>query len=217
MALYKYMKKAHLNSFLSKGSLKIGTLYEYRAQEALGGAVGDRHEGMRFTWFSLPTHQTLDMSKDTPESRFFGSIFPNAIGRDIKISFLPDCGLNYVEQDPECFVYCVTNEFSVTAMEEFGYDACLEIVQPDGFFKAISRAIRHHADYLTCERVHYRNRQLNFPQVHHIPPCLIKGSDYAYQNEVRAIWQTRKKLVKPLFIDVPTAIKYCRPFDTRSS
>ena len=45
MPLYKYIPKRYLDAFLNQGSLKIGTLYEYRQVEAYGNVIGDKTKG----------------------------------------------------------------------------------------------------------------------------------------------------------------------------
>ncbi len=54
MPLYKYLPRRYLDAFLNRGSLKIGTLYEYRQVEAYGHVIGDKNEGLHKTELFLP-------------------------------------------------------------------------------------------------------------------------------------------------------------------
>ena len=42
---YKYLKDEHLKSFMDVGTLRVGTLYEYRDVESHGDQIGDQKEG----------------------------------------------------------------------------------------------------------------------------------------------------------------------------
>ena len=52
--LYKYLPKSYLEAFLTRGSLKIGTLNDYRKTEAYGDVIEDKDEGLHKPELFLP-------------------------------------------------------------------------------------------------------------------------------------------------------------------
>jgi hypothetical protein len=213
LALYKYMRKQHLEAFLQRGSLKIGTLHEYRRVEDYGKVIGDDEEGIRFTTFNIPGGGTVDLMGNAPEALYLRSSLPIPSGVPLPtLTF--DAGAEFLirEAVPDVFIYCTTSKFDLKVMEEFGYDACLEIVRPDAFFRAISRKIRHKGTFLGNAPVHYRNRVTHYTRPHSTPAYMMKGAEYTYQKEVRAVWAPAKTNVAPIYVDVAEAVRYCQTY-----
>jgi hypothetical protein len=220
MALYKYMKKQHLRDFIRRGSLKIGTLHEYRQVESYGSAIGDEEEGVQFTEFNMPDGGIVDLSGNTRGAAYLRQSLPGSAGTDPfrgEIEFAPGVQLLAKAESPNFFIYCTSARYDRAAMEEFGYDACLEIFNVPKFFNALSRAIRHKGAFIGNNAIEYRERKADWTEPRAVPPWLLKSPEYAYQTEIRAVWHPQKNVVKPLFIDVPRAVKYCRPFELSSS
>lgn len=69
--LYKYLPKKYLEAFLRHGSLKIGTLYEYRRTEDYGDVVGDKNEGLHKTELALAGGGEIDLVTSSPEAEYF--------------------------------------------------------------------------------------------------------------------------------------------------
>jgi hypothetical protein len=118
--------------------------------------------------------------------------------------------LTFEWEYPDSYIYCAAIEFSENVMLDFGYNACLEITWPDQFFRAVSRAIRHHASFQFSAPIEYRERRTDYMTPHGTPPCLVKGTEYEYQKEFRTLWAPLKNVVEPLIVDVRRAVKYCR-------
>ena len=58
-------------SFFKNGSLKIGTLHEYRNEEELGSIIGDDKEGIHITELNSPSGREIDFSVNSPEAEYF--------------------------------------------------------------------------------------------------------------------------------------------------
>lgn len=213
MSLFKYQPKEYVKGFFSKGNLKIGTLYEYRKIEIYGNAIGDDAEGIISTDFELPNGGTIHMGQDSREAEFLRSI-PGLSELPSGVKIVMAKGAKIIDQNhsPDAYIFCTTAEFDPNVMKEFG-GACFEIVQPEKFFKIISRAIRHQAILVGTAPITYRSRQTDWERPHTVHGSMIKADKYAYQKEVRTLWNPLKESVKPLFIKVPDAIKYCRPMN----
>lgn len=208
MSLYKYMREQHLVEFLRRGSLKIGTLHEYRRMELYGPAIGDDSEGIQYTEFNMPGGGIVE-NDNSREAKFFRKMF--TLGPSQQISFAPGAVLNMVTNSPDMFIYCASHAHDPAVMQQFGGE-CLEIVNPEGFFKAISHAIRHKAQFVANGPIKYVSRTTLYTHPHSHHPAFMKEVAYAYQNESRVIWAPKRTTVQPIFLTVPAAVKHCRRF-----
>ena len=212
--LYKYIKKEHLESFLKRGTLKIGTLYEYRNEEELGTVIGDDKEGTHITELKSPQGRIIDLASNSPEAQYFKKhiLRPNQQNSNVKIIMEEGANLIAHTNSPNYYIFCVTSEYGKEMMKEFNCDRCLEILDPEKFFKAISKVIRHKGAYEGNFKITYENKTTNYLNPHKIHPVLLKDVKYSKQVEVRAVWSPKKEPKSSLFINVPKAIKYCREF-----
>lgn len=211
--MYKYMSKKYVENFFKKGSLKIGTLYEYRDAENLGGVVGDSEEGFHYTEVSFVGEKIVDLHGNSPEAVYLRKSLGIADGsHKNSVKMIIPAGTKILNSSyaENCYIYCVSAEFDPAVMAAFGCDACIEIINPDAFFLAISKKIRHKGNFETLREIDYSDRRTHFSRPHKTYPALMKGVDYAYQKELRAIWTAKRATVKPIFVDVPQAIKHCR-------
>lgn len=211
MRLYKYMPQKYLDNFFKRGSLKVGTLYEYRKVEQYGEAIGDGAEGILVTKFSHQAGISVDLGSNSPEALYLRKTFgfvgpPGAI-----IEFSPAGGINHRVESENAYIFCTTSEYNADVMREFG-GACIEIVRPDEFFKAISHTIRHKGTFQHCGPIEYKERETRWDKPHSTHACMVKDSRYAYQKEVRTIWAPAKDAITPLFVNVPAAVRFCRPY-----
>jgi len=211
MTLFKYIKKEHLDAFFLRGSLRIGSLYEYRNVEQYGQVIGDNQEGVYQTVLDRDGEYEVDLTKDSAETRFFRQHFTI---NDPRINIVMGDGARVVVENYSLnlYIYCVTTEFNVDAMKAFGCDSCIEITRPGDFFSAISKAIRHKAKFGGAHAITYGNKTTSYTTPHPVHAALLKSKEYAFQKEFRAIWTPNKEIKSPLYINVPRAIKACRVY-----
>lgn len=207
--LFKYMKSHHLEQFFSTGLIRIGTLYEYRNEEAYGKARGDKEEGTHRTALNAPDGMVVDLDQRTPEGELLKKLARKPLS-PTKVTMLPGVNVVVRQNSPDCYVYCMSASFKETIMNALNCDSCMEIIDPDGFFRSISHAARHKATFLGSAPVVYSCREANYRSPHTVHPARLKDPGYEGQDEVRAIWRPRKELVSPLMLTVPKAIHYCR-------
>ncbi|ELP1261509.1 hypothetical protein QWS64_002861 [Escherichia coli] len=211
MPLFKYIKKEHLDAFFSRGSLKIGSLYEYRKVEQYGTAIGDNKEGVYETVLDRTGGYQIDLSEDTPEANFFKARF-DIKGPGIKIVMGNGAKIISSDHSPDVYIFCVTTEFNLDAMRAFGCDSCIEITRPELFFNAISKTIRHKASFEGGHPVTYGDKTTSYMRPHPVHPALMKSEEYSYQKEYRGIWTPNKQINSPLYINAPRAIRACRVY-----
>lgn len=212
--LYKYLPKRYLEAFLTHGSLKIGTLFEYRKTETYGDVIGDKDEGLHKTELFLPGGGEIDLASISPEADYFRKHLLRPDQQDSRVKIILEDGARIVahSNSQDLYIYCMTSEYSPSVMKEFGCDACLEIVRPTEFFQAISRKIRYKAKFSGLGAINYMDKTTHYTQPHTMHPAVMKDVKYEYQKEWRVIWVPDQTPRQPIFINVPRAIRHCRPY-----
>nr|PMI92314.1 hypothetical protein BCU34_21380 [Vibrio sp. 10N.286.45.E10] len=202
------MKKEHAKLLLEQGSLRIGTLYEFRDEEKHGREIGDNKEGTKSSYMEVD-NETWSASNQPEFAKSFFNLGDNG---SIKISGVT---LEKPQNSSNLYIYCTTYEFDESAMRDFGYDTCVAIDQPEKFFKCISKSLKHKAEYKGSHKCKYQSRRLPHHQDSGIHPSLVKEDDYAYQKEVRSIWMPVKEDIEPIIIKSRNLKKYCRIIKTQ--
>ena len=203
-----------MDSFFKRGSIKIGTLYEYRNEEELGNVVGDDLEGVHITELHSPEGRKINLVDNSPESNYFRKhiLRPDQQASNVKIIMEAGASLIAHTNSPDSYIYCLTSNYDEKVMKEFECDRCIEIFDPQKFFKAISKVIRHKGTFDGVHEISYGSKTTDHLNPHEIYPALLKAQKYANQSEIRAIWTPKKKLRGSLFVNVPKAVKYCREY-----
>ena len=203
-----------MDVFFKKGSIKIGTLYEYRNEEELGGVVGDKKEGVHITELHSPKGREIDLTDNSPESNYFRKhvLRPDQQTSNVKIVMEAGASLIGQTNSPNYYIYCITSSYDEEVMTEFDCDRCIEIFEPDKFFKAVSKVIRHKGVFDGVHTISYGNKTTDHLNPHSTHPALLKEDKYSNQAEVRAIWSPKKEPKDSLFVNVPKAVKFCREY-----
>lgn len=203
-----------MESFFKNGTIKIGTLYKYREEEKLGNIIGDKNEGKNYTVLAFPQEQkrVIDLSDDSAETHFIKNGIIKTGDTHVIVEMGNTGRMVKETQSINYYLYCFTSKYDYKMMKKFDCNACIEIIDPDLFFQAISKAIRHQGAYIGYHKVAYKNRETDYLNPHKIHPVLQKDVEYSNQYEMRAIWQPKKEPKEELFIEVPEAIKYCREY-----
>ncbi|HCX4700527.1 TPA: hypothetical protein PRU86_004251 [Escherichia coli] len=208
--LYKYIKSEHAEMFFANGTLRIGTLYDFKKNEAFNKAIGDNKEGSHFPF--MDTDQTLHADQMTDsQSAFLAGFISMGAGSSIT-------GINLVQEitSEDFYIFCMTTEPSRKAMEEFNCDKCIEILNPNSFISALTRKIKRTAGDLAWQgEITYMDKEYSYLTETKLHPAQTKDIEYSYQKEYRAIWRRRNSTpnditLSPFFIKAPKAIKHCR-------
>jgi hypothetical protein len=204
--LYKYLDAKHADSMITQGSVKIGTLSEYRASEHR--ERGDAHEG-ELTLQSPSGRHVYGGNQLPPLLRNPGiNIGPGALGTD---------GLGAVtvtSKVPDLFVYCATESFDAENASRFG-DGCERIDRPEEFVLALDASLRAavQAGVLSAPRwgrCVYEDRQHNWEREDLPAAWLLKPKDYQGQREIRVCWHIQPpQPLESIVLKVPSIIPYC--------
>lgn len=205
--IYKYMKSEFANSFFRDGTLRIGTLYEYRDTEKHGHVIGDNDEGLK-------SRHTEVKGKHTNKTA------PAIVSQFVKLgdgAAVEDCVFIHQDDSGDCYLFCATEEYSADVMAEFKADTCLRIENVDGFYSAVGLAIANATGkelrFYGGQQCTYAQRHVTHAEDHGVPGALIKDPTYSNQKEIRAIWEpTDGSEIKPLIIKCPEARQFCTTY-----
>ena len=210
MSIFKYLEPVWADRMVHTGSVRIGTLHDFRRIESHGIERGDHDEGVRISLTdgkagvidaeSLPwfVRETLRIPPGT------------------KFQFEEGAVLKVHQEAPDMYAYCTCSKFDSSLMKCFG-GASVEIVDPKQYFAAVTDAL----DGWTSDGVRrisgfrmapcqYVLREQTWPNVVPYDPVFRKNTAYAHQSEVRSVWNTRVTPLAPVNLVVPEIRRWCR-------
>jgi len=193
-----------MEALLERGSLRIGTLYEYKQIEDFGDETYDPNEGLK------------RVSGDIEPGRRPTSLLPLIDVGNASGGYIRNCSY----QLPDQLVFSTSLKYSEDAhrkwFEKSGYDACYEILNASAFFASVNRAVRE--KYGNDYRYEYYHEVDYRDEIGIYEPSVklgrhLKGKKFVHQAEVRAIWiPTRNIDLKGFVLDHSSAGTVCRGF-----
>jgi hypothetical protein len=197
--LYKFTEARFARSMLEHGRVRIGTLFDFRKVEEHRSTIGDAGEAEPN---SLATFDsvTLEPGKASPPylARAF-AVRPDATGPTTTNGLI----VEHHMRDEDYYVYCVTAEYSVSLLEEAGYDSCVRIEDPRGFFQAMTDAIEERVSQWSVQPCTYGTRTGPYNPAHERHPVWVKDPSFSAQCEIRAVWTPRSHPIEPFTVDIP--------------
>lgn len=204
-------------SLLETGTVRIGTLHEYRNIELHGTEVGDHGEGTKQTICIDSAHSPEDIANHPVLSSFIRA----EPGATINIS---NVQFRLQEISSDYYVYSMSEAYDPDIAKNLDCDACIIIKQPLLFLSSIDKCLRGIAklkNEFLLERCQYASRTQLFSGQHRIfpniahqsHPALIKENKYYYQREIRAIWEPIDTGIQPMILTCPDIAEYCEPFN----
>lgn len=200
--LYKYLESRHVKSLL-RGEVRVRNLRAYQELEHLGLAVGDPNEGT----------STVLLRDGVMSGESLRPFFDAPAGATLDVR---DCAEHTIHTD--LYAVCFSSVKSGELMSRFSeenvraggepYDACVEIVAPAKFARGL--AVRTAANGLR-----YRGwGACDYAEQPEVPAgplraALYKGPDYAWQMEVRLVFQGRHQ-ARSLIVAAPELGEYLR-------
>jgi hypothetical protein len=212
--LFKFLTKKNAKNLLEEGSVRIGTLHDYRDTKNIG-TIWDKDEGIK--------RLILDFGK--------GQVVNEDMLQRLNIPFrAPNVcmgGKNTFEYDFNAYIYSTTGAFFsdtlIHALEKDKKDACVLIKDYSLFFERISRSESMKANkYLGLGECNYEfghefstlfpipeEKKENFQKFQKIHPVLLKPKKYSGHREFRAIWASSIPEIKPKTITIPDLSNLC--------
>lgn len=215
MALYKFLSRKYFDKFFETGSLRLGTMYDFKRTEVHGLSRGDSSEGKHRIRRIVNEPMVLTGNEQEP-------LISDIISTNGGTVNLSNTTFVKVQQDGDGFIFCTSYFFSEQIFKnwhsENNVDACYEIVDPQGFIRAISNAISNSAYFFENHNITYTDEHIDYlSNQAPIHPAFTKvANNYSWQVENRSLWKARQPsgILQPWNISVPEAIQFCRPFAT---
>lgn len=209
MPWYKYLPQEIAELMVKKGSVKIGTLFDYKNEDELGTDIGDKNEGVLTEWSNDKETKRTQSDLNRIEKLAF-RIKEGLEGVQIK-----DCLVQATQQSPDFFIYSVSDVFNVHIMRKLcrdyhtTYDACVRIIDPNAFINAVSKLFKDKGHYETSAYIQYMDRTRHYKDL--TPhPALIKEPKFEYQKEIRSIWSPVITTAIPEIIEAEEIKQYCQ-------
>jgi len=212
------MLRKWVDSVLMGGVFRIGTLYEYRCYEHK--EIGDEFEGTKQFILPMDLSRRREAVAQILSSRPYlvDSTLANNYGEPLETVLKEYIPTGIEEHSPDCYVFCLTSVFDKTVMQQFGYDACIEISKPEQFLTTLSKSMNRFAKFAGLRTCQYGERTFDYDSSNLIAPQILKPAALQHQREVRLVWDPRgpkqelpyASALKPIFIKQNSARRYCR-------
>ncbi len=200
----KFTKKVHFDGLVDSGSIRIGTLKDYKEGEH-GEMVSDSMEGAK---------------------RFSGSytnITADTIKSSVTLSSLIDMGQggmipklemkNITIHEPDYYIFSFAKGYNRLDHQEWfqkeSYDVAYSIDFPTTFFRKITSELNKHnvVKFIGLFQVHYYDEKkgMDFfdPLNGHPAFCLKDYDGFSNQKEIRAVWQpVDNQAIRPINLNV---------------
>ncbi|MCE1059102.1 hypothetical protein LU646_14570 [Pseudomonas alloputida] len=214
--LFRYSSRTYNTRLVEHGSLRVGTLHDFRKAEHKPG-ITDPSEGTRT--ISLPVKEWRQNEEipgkpsDVRQALDMFGMFQshNSWGNTLK-------GVTVMRpfDDPDCFVHCTSLLYSRTVMEQFsGAETCVRITNPGYFYAVLTHLINTEVMEVEppiLQKITYRSRQEIFDvERSKTPATFIKEEIFAPQVEFRAVWYPRDKtqILKPEILTSEDLARVC--------
>jgi hypothetical protein len=172
-------------------------LYKYLPSKYLASTIQGEILFRNFTYFKQQEGKTRGdyleaIHRDNPDNDITITRMKDGVPRNYDASFLNSTNSDLI------FMFCTSLEFSPNLFEEFGCDACIEIIDPVEFCRRIRVVVKqkystHKTGLLSGEINYY---QPNKPVGHNIKGATVlpflKDEIYSEQSEFRFVFGTRK-------------------------
>lgn len=211
-SLYKYSKSRWADLLLSDGSVRIGTIFDFRRSEHERG-IADATEGVKSIYHGIEhydSNESFGINRSAVDNL---GAFVIKGGGSLSLSNLT---LEREFKFPDAYVHCTAHSLSRDVLEQFeGANSCVEIVRPSAFYKYLTEVINKivPVHYYGLHRIVYSDRREAFNGENFgRRPDLIKDPEYERQCEVRALWlpRSKSKLIAPINIQEKALVKFCR-------
>jgi hypothetical protein len=209
--LYKYLSAECAAELFGHGRIRVGTLHEYRNTAGHRQEVADRREGSR--------RIVVDVSSSS-HAHAAGAEVARAVREhgldeheDTDVEIVARRGSEIVVEahSPNLWLFSASRRCDRELMRCLEYDACVEITRPDEFFRAIGSALPAGTRFLGYRDVIYEDPRSPRPREAGVHPAFFKRIEYAYQAEVRALWEPGEEsaTIEPVVVTCSEAARCC--------
>lgn len=216
--LYRYSSSKHNEALLSRGSVRVGTLFDFRKLEHKEG-ISDPQEGFKKVshHVSLATGEVAG-SVDRQALKAYKAV---EFSSDAKGAMVKNCLLVREIAEQDYYIHCTSDSLSKETMASFeGADSCVEIFDPVGFYQRLTNVLMAlgHVTEAKFFDVTYKPREEAWNKIDWgMSPALIKEEIYSVQSEFRTIWYPGSTSpLEPIILEDFELTKFCREVDLKS-
>lgn len=210
--MYRYSREEFSQKLIEIGSIRVGTLHDFRRTEHKAG-IADPQEGKK-----LVTHHIPFAVMDNHDS-FHGRAAKEFRAFDLEGSgpgnIFVNCGMGRQFDESDCFILCFSSRKSKDVMSEFeGANSCVKITDHKSFLKQVTNSLMAHTPVNFCGfyKVKYGPRKEAWNGSNWgANPAVIKEIEFSNQFEYRAIWQPSfSQTISPLIIENEHLTEFCQ-------
>jgi hypothetical protein len=207
---FRYSGREYNDALLSLGSVRIGTLYDFRRSEHKRG-ISDGNEGRKTVSHYAKKASTAE--GDTIHTRALKEF--NAVSYDENVIVkMEDVNFHREFDHPDMYVHCSSFEYAPKVMEQFeGADSCVEITDLRAFYKRLTETLRlfTQVDFMGVTKVTYMDRNEPWNGTDWaVSPALIKEYEFRQQFELRAVWWSKTtRPIQPICMHDIELVKFC--------
>lgn len=193
--LYRFASLEHNKTLASQGSIRIGTLKNFRSSEHQIGIL-DEQEGLKRLSHVIEDMHIHDM--DSPEAKEntdlkalgFFNIFKFAPGT--KNARIQGITVSREVESQNYYILCMSERSDKATMQRFGkYDSCISIPDPHSFIQAATELLNTvtPVEYCGLHKVAYASKDEPWNgKDSGMDPALFKAERFALDFEWRALW-----------------------------
>jgi hypothetical protein len=200
--LYKFAMAEHAERLVKQGEFWINTLSAIRLAEASGSIWGDAGEGTRRVSFQV--------DHVMPSSRLTLARQPEGAS-DIGALTVVNSTITEIQVVEDAPIYCLSMERSEELMKYFGYNACIEIIDPSRLFDDLTVALASNLLIGAFAAVRYGSKDVAPASLADNPVLYLKDQRFEREKEVRASWQLKPgATLAPHRLVIPGARDYVK-------
>jgi len=215
--MFKYAKHKYNQRLLAMGTIRVGTLHDFRSSEHKLG-ITDAEEGKKSVSIEVDD-LTISGPPDDPSRKKMKDISNNLMGGRFNIG--DGCRLVGVRLTNEiecknCYILCTSEKLSTNTMAECGgADSCVEIVDIDAFYKVLTETLNSVVGPVRFRGIHKviyqpRKEEWNGKDLGG-SPVLIKDRSFSKQHETRAVWEPLSdRLIDPVTLSNFRLGSFCK-------
>ena len=207
MELFKYCRNDHMEAMFRFGTVRVGTLSDFRTQDKYGEHTADAKEGSKLMGGTIQNLNS-ENSKLYPGLRGLIELGEGGVVGTLNVS-------SFESTVTDALIFSASREYSEETHKEWmlaeGYDACYRILSARLFFKALSEKLPGGYQFLGFSEVIYADEIDIATPLAGIHPALVKRNPrHIIQNEVRAIWApVTDCLLSPIILSETRASLFC--------
>lgn len=220
MIAYKYLRKEHLKNFKKDGSIRIGTLHEFRKCE--NKSLQDELEGRRIIKISSHKQPVHFSGKD------FHKLLPMLKldeQQKEKVTVYVEDGAQFDMQVANAYVFCTSLKLDSLLYSRFKCDTHYEIHEPEKFARILFEKLNDAKKFIHCfdvREVKYADKPTILTKENKKfvlrdrddvfwDTCFSKPKNFSDEYEFRMVFVPESKNdVNPISLKSPELKRYCK-------